>query len=456
MLTANRFMNVPTKDCRDRLEAALANTKPIARGETHRGAVSAIQAALADLNRGYLFAAEIDGYFGSRTYNAVEAFQRDYGLAADGMVGKQTMAQLDSLYSGDTVRKPCGLSVHIGVDRLDPEHYGAEHALASCVNDARAMRDIAERLGYDAITYENEDATVSNFTGFMRSAIDNLYDGDSLLVTFSGHGSQLPNNSADVEADNADETLCFYDRMLIDDEFYALLGQFREGVRVHAVFDSCHSATVAKVIKAIEEERDAYHIKTLGLLKGEITAPVGVTAVLIDDTANEEPDDPEPKDLPISAKSLTKALDGDKPEFVEPKATKDTDDEIAALFTDLFHSTNSGKSKSIRIMSSVYDRNKALYDAVKNVVGPAENQELTCSVITLSACQDAQTTPAGEVYSLFTSNIIDSWCAGSFSGSYRQFHRSLMNISDPTATPAINTYGTNRANARLYDRPFVF
>jgi len=104
MLTAHRFTTVPTKDCRDRLEAALSNSRPIARGEPHRGAVIAIQSVLADLNRGYLFAAEIDGYFGSRTYAAVEAFQRDYGLVADGMVGRQTMMQLDTLYS-----RPCAL-----------------------------------------------------------------------------------------------------------------------------------------------------------------------------------------------------------------------------------------------------------------------------------------------------------------------------------------------------------
>src|SRR5207253_1514204 len=119
----------------------------------------------------------------------------------------------------------------------DPAHYGADFALSSCVNDAHKMREIAESIGYDAIIYENEDATVSNFTSFMRNAISTLIDGDSLLISCSCHGSRLPNNSPDVEDDNLDETLCFYDRMFVDDEFYALLGQFREGVRVHGIFD---------------------------------------------------------------------------------------------------------------------------------------------------------------------------------------------------------------------------
>ena len=106
MLTARRFTSVPTRDTCQRLEDACQNRRPIAHGESHRGAVIAIQSALADLNRGYLLEAEADGYFGPRTYAAVEAFQRDYGLAADGIVGRQTMTQLDTLYSNEVMRRP--------------------------------------------------------------------------------------------------------------------------------------------------------------------------------------------------------------------------------------------------------------------------------------------------------------------------------------------------------------
>ena len=49
----------------------------------------------------------------------------------------------------------------------------------------------------------------------MRGAITDSFAGDSVLITFSGHGSQLPNNSDDQETDSLDETLCFYDRMFV-------------------------------------------------------------------------------------------------------------------------------------------------------------------------------------------------------------------------------------------------
>lgn len=462
MLTAHRFTVVPTQDCRKRLEAALANERPIARGETHRGVVVAIQYALSDLNRGYLLAAEIDGYFGPRTQAAVEAFQRDYGLVADGIVGRQTMSQLDTLYSGDVIRQPVGRSIHVGVDRLDTAHYGGEFALASCVNDARKMREIAESLGYNAVILENEQATVANFTGFMRGAISDLFAGDSLLVTFSGHGSQLPNSSDDEEADLLDETLCFYDRMLLDDEFYALLAQFREGVRVHAVFDSCHSGTVAKLLGfapmpkdvLFKQEQQAKHTKTLTTIK-TLTTVTTVTVAPANGAAEEEGE--EVTGQPIAVDSLSKALEGERPELGSPpQPKKDLDKDIAELFADLHAESVTGSPKSIQFFSPIYDKNKNLYDAIKNVVGPQENQQLSCSVVTLSACQDSQTTPAGQVYSLFTYNLMTAWNSGSFDGSYRHLHRSLMKVGPPDATPAINTYGPNVAEARLYERPLVF
>jgi hypothetical protein len=465
MLTSHRFTAIPTQDCRNRLEAALSNSQPIARGERHRAAVAAIQSALADLNRGYLLPVEVDGYFGSRTYAAVEAFQRDYGLAADGMLGKQTMMQLDTLYNDDVVRHPVGRSIHIGVNRLDAAHYGADFALASCVNDARKMQEIAQTLGYDATTLENEQATVANFTGFMRGAINDLVAGDSLLITFSGHGSQLPNTSDDNEADLLDETLCFYDRMLIDDEFYALLAQLRDGVRVHAAFDSCHSATVYKDIlielpKTFEDVQKEHHDKDLATLK-ELTT---VTVVKIANAAPGEEEDTV-SGQPIATNSLSKALDGDKPELADPpEFKKDLNDEIASLFADLDADALTGKAKAIKQADSspIYERNKNLYDAIKNAVGPQEDQHLSCSLVTLSACQDSQTTAAGQVYSLFTYNIVSAWGGATwggtkeFDGSYTQFFSRLKNVSPPDSTPEMDTEGPGQGAARLYDRPFAF
>jgi hypothetical protein len=458
MLSAQRFTTVPTRACRDRLEQAATNEKPIARGERNRSAVIAIQSALSDLNHNYLLPAEVDGYFGPRTFAAVEAFQRDYGLAADGIVGRQTMTQLDTLFSSDVVRKPVGRSVHIGVDHLDPNHYGADFALGSCVNDARKMQEIARALGYDATTLENENATTANFTGFVRQAITDLFGGDSLLITFSGHGSQIPNGSGDDEPDLLDETLCFYDRMLIDDELYALLAQLRESVRVHAVFDSCHSGTVYKDIlqavpKSFEDIQKDYFDDTIGGLK-ELTTVTAVEVVVAGDEASGAV-----SGLPITSDSLSKAVDGEKPDLMGPPAPKkDLSEDVASLFAELNAGAVTGKSKAIENADSfpIYDNNKALYDAIRTAVGSQDGVNLSCSLVTLSACQDAQTTPAGQVYSLFTYNVTSAWDSGSFDGSYSEFQSRLKGVSPPTSTPEMHSDGIGRGEARLFERPFAF
>ncbi|MFD2091138.1 peptidoglycan-binding protein [Blastococcus deserti] len=454
MFQSSRFTTVVTQDTRDRLTRAVDNSKPVARGETHRGAVTAIQAALAELNSGYLVGAEVDGYFGNRTSRAVEVFQRDYGLIADGVVGRQVLTQLDSIYSGTVRRAPHGVSVHIGVDRVDPGHYGDPMTLPSCENDAKAMRDLAESIGYDTLLFVNEQATTANFCAFLRSAAVNLFAGDSMFATFSGHGGRLPNASDDEEPDLLDETLCFYDRMLLDDELYAMLGDLREGVRVHVVFDSCHSGTALKNImitpdEAAEEQRRRY-------VEGVATAlskTLPFTGAGPD--AGEGGEDGGPSPIPIVPAFLEKALDGEKPELVDPpKGDAAKDEVIAALFGDLYHDTSFGKGKFLE-GTQVYDRNKAVYDTVLDLVGSKAQGQLPCTVTSLSACDDPQTTPAGNPLSLFTFNLTQAW-SGGYPGSYSQFLRALRERSRPDATPQLNAYGSGGALARLHERPFVF
>lgn len=60
--------------------------------------VSSIQRALKD--RGY-YTGAVDGIYGTETKNAVISFQRDRGLSADGIAGRETLAAL-SVAGSDT------------------------------------------------------------------------------------------------------------------------------------------------------------------------------------------------------------------------------------------------------------------------------------------------------------------------------------------------------------------
>jgi hypothetical protein len=463
VLTARRFTSRTTASTLERLEAANSNERPIGLRETHRGAVRAIQSALADLNDTYLLQAQVDGNFGPRTAAAVEAFQRDYGLYADGFVGRQTMTQLDVIYSGEVIRTPAGMSLHVGVNTLDTNHYGDKVAeLASCVNDANAMLTLAERLGYTGSVLANKDATVANVTAGLRTAADALFSGDVFLLSFSGHGGQIPNTSSDDEPDGRDETLCLYDRMFVDDELHMLLGEFRAGVRVFLVFDSCHSATAAKGKQLVEVLSAAVKDVRIEDLEGSLKqvdadlATVPVTKQPID---SDEP--PEVRSAePLTKEQLDDALaDELNTDDLKPAAAPDLSDqtkEIIELFADLEADAALGPSKLLLPWETPYKGdNRALYDTVRNIVGPKEMAVLEAKVVSFAACLDAQTTLAGNVLSEFTANLMTVWGDGKYDGDGEQLIARLKQLgSHNGAIPTLLTYGTG-GSALAYERPFA-
>src|SRR5262249_60950951 len=89
------------------------------------------------------------------------------------------------------------------------------------------------------------DATAAAVVSAIEHAAERLQAGDIFLISYSGHGSQIPDPS---EPDQKSETWVRWNRQLIDDELFALWGQFRAGVRILLISDSCHSGTVARLI----------------------------------------------------------------------------------------------------------------------------------------------------------------------------------------------------------------
>ena len=140
-----------------------------------------------------------------------------------------------------------GISIHIGLNRVDPVHYqGWSGDLAACEFDAHDMVAIAETIGFEErTTLLTADATVENVTAALRAAASQLSSGDILFLTYSGHGGSLPDKNGD-EPDQRDETWVLYDRQFVDDELFSLYVTFKPGVRILVLSDSCHSGSVAK------------------------------------------------------------------------------------------------------------------------------------------------------------------------------------------------------------------
>lgn len=149
-------------------------------------------------------------------------------------------------------------SLHIGLNRLDPGHWGGwDGALSGCVSDAEAMRDVARQRGFRTRLLRNEDATVEALHRNLKAMSALLRDGDFFFLTYAGHGGQVPDTDKD-EPDGYDETWCLYDGQLVDDSLYGALCAFAPGVRVFVMSDSCHSGSVTRdpVVAAREAHRE--------------------------------------------------------------------------------------------------------------------------------------------------------------------------------------------------------
>jgi len=162
-----------------------------------------------------------------------------------------------------------GLSLHIGLNRVDSHHYGNVPVLQAAENDPVVMEKIARDRGFETTLLVGSSATTDAITTAMRDAAARLVNGDIFLISYAGHGSQVPDRNGD-EAENGniddgmDETWCLFDRMLVDDELYALWAAFAPGVRIAIFSDSCHSGTMARAAVAMRaNETIARHEKVI-------------------------------------------------------------------------------------------------------------------------------------------------------------------------------------------------
>ncbi len=129
------------------------------------------------------------------------------------------------------------------------DYPGTANDLSGCVNDANDWADELTGRGFIVNTLLNTVATHSAMVAAIDGLIQGAAKGDTLIITYSGHGTWVPDSSGD-EADGRDEALCPYDLAtqgaLIDDDLHALFLQRRAGVRIVLISDSCHSGSVTR------------------------------------------------------------------------------------------------------------------------------------------------------------------------------------------------------------------
>lgn len=140
-----------------------------------------------------------------------------------------------------------GLSLAIGLNSVDPKHYGGwSGELNACEADAGEMAALAKARGFRPTVLLTRSATRARVQAELKKAAQTLKSGDIFMLSYSGHGGQLPDLNDD-EPDAQDETWCLFDGEQVDDELHSLLFRFAAGVRVLVFSDSCHSGSAVRM-----------------------------------------------------------------------------------------------------------------------------------------------------------------------------------------------------------------
>lgn len=129
------------------------------------------------------------------------------------------------------------------------DYPGVENDLSGCVNDAMDWRKTLMARGFEVTLLLNADATKAGIVQAMHQLIEPAKKGDSLVITFSGHGTFVPDESGD-EPDGQDEGFCPYDindeQILLDDEVHELFSMRAKGVKIVMLSDCCHSGSIVR------------------------------------------------------------------------------------------------------------------------------------------------------------------------------------------------------------------
>ncbi len=127
--------------------------------------------------------------------------------------------------------------------------------LNGCVNDVKnlsgALKTYYGFADKDITTLTDLKATKKAMQAAIQKLIIGGKKGDTLLLHYSGHGSNVPDDNGD-EADHRDEILCPTDLdwkdTLRDDWLRKTFNRLCKGVSLTVIMDCCHSGTITRAI----------------------------------------------------------------------------------------------------------------------------------------------------------------------------------------------------------------
>lgn len=289
------------------------------------------------------------------------------------------------------------VAVCVGLNAVDKDHYaGWPGTLFGCENDAADMASIAERNGFRTTKVLTAKATRDAILTQIRTAAATLKSGDIFMISYSGHGDELPDPHAPPDDGGMDQTWCLYDGELLDKELYAEWAKFPAGVRILVISDSCHSQGIAKMV---------------------------------------------PRDYATDLQLRAAPHGGAEPEAVRRLLDA----------TDRFNALTTRDRAPIRIKAvppetsiATYQKEKQRYDdLVRNVDRPTA--PIAPWVMSITACKNEQLAGDGATNGIFTGALKKVWDGGAFQGNYITFHHAV-------AAAALEARPSQDAQRRMIDQ----
>jgi metacaspase-1 len=297
-----------------------------------------------------------------------------------------------------------GFSLHIGLNGVDASKYnGWPGTLAGCVNDANAMQTICSSQGFTTQMLLNSDATADAILGAIGQAAFNLQSGDTFVISYSGHGGQVPDTTGS-SPNGLDDTWVAYDRMVLGHELYNLWGQFAAGVRIEVYSDSCHSGTV---------------IRDMFVPSGGLRWPTSKR-----------------KAIPLFRSNVGASKFGTVFGPAFKAASKDAPNPTYPAGARVIPT----RAIPPAIALALFERDQAMYETAQ---WTRKRGDITASVILISGCQDNQESQDGQNNGLFTEKLLTIWDNGNFSGTLPQFHQGIVALMPSTQTPNYFTVGVD-------------
>lgn len=134
-------------------------------------------------------------------------------------------------------------TVHFGNNK-----YGGGNTLYQCVNDAKKMAKLFNSPARNL--YTDKQNTRANMLKVFTSAVTQAKAGDQVVVTYSGHGTQVPDRNGD-EPDHMDEAIVPIDlSTIIDDVVLSILLKLDPGAQGFLFSDSCFSGTIQRAMSS--------------------------------------------------------------------------------------------------------------------------------------------------------------------------------------------------------------